>query len=190
MQIRVSDYTLVILPNPIPKLQHTPLPPKCYEPRNVPRLLTLPLFSLQTHIWVYQGAWEHVTYLSCSKIFFYKYLFDKKIPLVIPLGDHQKWFGWTLSGVLCHIGPSTILNHQGNHYGGFVGNHWKMGSMLNDITTCFPVVHDHSYCINNKQHIHPKWRLGWWLNTPYQYVDCNFSIYRTSYSNDINYFHT
>jgi hypothetical protein len=40
---------LVILPSPIPKLQHALLPPKCYKPRSGPRLLTLPLFSLQTH---------------------------------------------------------------------------------------------------------------------------------------------
>jgi hypothetical protein len=33
------------LPNPIPKLQQTPLPPKCYEPRSAPQLLFLPLSS-------------------------------------------------------------------------------------------------------------------------------------------------
>ncbi len=37
---------LIIHPNPIPKLQHAFLPPKCYELRNVPELLTLPLFHL------------------------------------------------------------------------------------------------------------------------------------------------
>ncbi len=52
---------LVILPSPISKLQHTLLPSKCCEPRNVFRLLALPLFSLQTHIWICQGAWECVT---------------------------------------------------------------------------------------------------------------------------------
>jgi hypothetical protein len=36
---------LVNLPNPIPKLKQTPLPPKCYEPRSVPQLLFLALFS-------------------------------------------------------------------------------------------------------------------------------------------------
>jgi hypothetical protein len=46
------------LPSPILELQHAPLPPKCYEPRNAPQLLTLPLFLPQTHIWIYQGAWE------------------------------------------------------------------------------------------------------------------------------------
>jgi hypothetical protein len=36
----------------------TPLypPPKCCEPRSVPRLLALPLFSFQTFNWVYQGT--------------------------------------------------------------------------------------------------------------------------------------
>jgi hypothetical protein len=48
----MNDYVLVILRNPILELQHTPLPPKCYEPRSVPWLLALPLFSLQTHICV------------------------------------------------------------------------------------------------------------------------------------------
>jgi hypothetical protein len=31
--------------SPIPKFQHTPLPPKCYEPRNAPQLLLLSLSS-------------------------------------------------------------------------------------------------------------------------------------------------
>jgi hypothetical protein len=51
---------LVNLPSPILELQHAPLPPKCCEPRSVPQLFILLLFSLQTHIWVYQGAWDHV----------------------------------------------------------------------------------------------------------------------------------
>jgi hypothetical protein len=54
MQVCVSDWLLVILPSFIPELQHAPLPPKCYKLRNMPQLLTLPLFSLQTHIWIYQ----------------------------------------------------------------------------------------------------------------------------------------
>jgi hypothetical protein len=44
---------LSFFPSPILKLQHAPLPPKCCEPRSMPQLLTLSLFSLQTHIWVY-----------------------------------------------------------------------------------------------------------------------------------------
>jgi hypothetical protein len=36
---------LVIHPNPIPYLQHTPLPPKCYKPRSAPQLLLLPSSS-------------------------------------------------------------------------------------------------------------------------------------------------
>ncbi len=36
---------LVNLLNHIPKLQHTSLPPKCYEQKNVPQLPTFPLFS-------------------------------------------------------------------------------------------------------------------------------------------------
>jgi hypothetical protein len=43
VQVRVM---LVILPSPVPKFQHTLLPPKCYEPWTVPWLLTLPLFLL------------------------------------------------------------------------------------------------------------------------------------------------
>ncbi len=60
VQVRVSDWLLIILPNPILELQHTALPPKCYEPVSVLQLFILPLFSPQTHIWVYQGAWERV----------------------------------------------------------------------------------------------------------------------------------
>jgi hypothetical protein len=62
MQCRVSDWLLVIILNLISELQHAPLPPKCCELRSVPQLLTFPLFSLHTHIWVYQGAWERVTF--------------------------------------------------------------------------------------------------------------------------------
>jgi len=60
VQVHVSDWLLVILPNLILELQHTPLPPKCYVPENVPQLLTFPLFSFQIHIWVCPGAWERV----------------------------------------------------------------------------------------------------------------------------------
>jgi hypothetical protein len=45
VQVRVSDWLLVILPNPILKLQHTPLPPKCYEPKNAPQFLLLLMSS-------------------------------------------------------------------------------------------------------------------------------------------------
>ncbi len=45
---------LVILPNPIPKLQHTPLPPKCCKLKSGSQLLALLLFSPQTHMRVYQ----------------------------------------------------------------------------------------------------------------------------------------
>jgi hypothetical protein len=44
---------LVFLPSPIPELQHALLPSKCCKPRSVPRFFTLPMFSFQTHIWVY-----------------------------------------------------------------------------------------------------------------------------------------
>jgi hypothetical protein len=47
--------SLSILPSPIPKLQHTPLPLKCYELGNVPQLLSLPLSFTWTHIGVLQG---------------------------------------------------------------------------------------------------------------------------------------
>jgi len=54
----------VTFPNPHPgslaRPSTPPRPQKCYEPRNVPWLLTLSLFSPQTHIWVYQEAWERV----------------------------------------------------------------------------------------------------------------------------------
>jgi hypothetical protein len=42
---------LVILLNPIPKLQHAPLPPKCYEPKSVPQLLIFPLFFTSDSHW-------------------------------------------------------------------------------------------------------------------------------------------
>jgi hypothetical protein len=63
VHVRVNNWCLSLFLIPIPNFQHTPLPPppfKCYELGSVPRLLTLPLFSPQTHIWVYQRAWECV----------------------------------------------------------------------------------------------------------------------------------
>jgi hypothetical protein len=36
---------LVNLPSPISKLQHTPLPPKCYKPGSTPQFRLLPLFT-------------------------------------------------------------------------------------------------------------------------------------------------
>jgi hypothetical protein len=45
VQVRVSNWCLSLFLIPIPKFQHAPLPPKCCEPRNVPQLLALPLFS-------------------------------------------------------------------------------------------------------------------------------------------------
>jgi hypothetical protein len=55
VQIRVSDYVLVFL---VPSWSSsTPLyPSKCCEPGNVPRLLSLLLFSTWIHIWVPQGV--------------------------------------------------------------------------------------------------------------------------------------
>jgi hypothetical protein len=45
--IRVSNWCLSFFLIPIPKLQHAPLPPKCYEPRNVPQFLTFLLFHFR-----------------------------------------------------------------------------------------------------------------------------------------------
>jgi hypothetical protein len=44
VQVYVSDWSLVILPSPIPELQHAPLPPKCCESGSVHPTLALPLF--------------------------------------------------------------------------------------------------------------------------------------------------
>jgi len=62
VQVCVSEWLLVILPSPIPKFQHTPLPPKCCKPGSVPQLLMFSLFSHHIHIWIYQGTWECVTH--------------------------------------------------------------------------------------------------------------------------------
>jgi hypothetical protein len=60
VQVRVSEWLLVILPSPILELQHTLLTLKCYKPGSMPQLFIFSLFSLQTHIWIYQGASERV----------------------------------------------------------------------------------------------------------------------------------
>jgi hypothetical protein len=60
VQVCVSDWSLIIFPNPILELQHASLPLKCCKLGSVPQLLLLSLFSLQTYIWIYQGVWECV----------------------------------------------------------------------------------------------------------------------------------
>ncbi len=61
VQVHVNKWCLSLFLVPILELQHALLPPKCCEPRTVPQLLTLLMFSPQTHIWVYQGAWDRVS---------------------------------------------------------------------------------------------------------------------------------
>jgi hypothetical protein len=93
---------LVILPSPISELQHAPLPPKCYEPGNVPQLFILPLFSPHTHIWVYQGAWEHVMRTLTTWLFLQQFKAWGKLHCPNPLRsktwqNHISWM-WTWCG--------------------------------------------------------------------------------------------
>jgi hypothetical protein len=48
---------LVTCPSPHSKAPTHPSTPKCCEPRNIPQLLILSLYSPWIHSWVYQGAW-------------------------------------------------------------------------------------------------------------------------------------
>jgi hypothetical protein len=48
---------LVNLPSPMSKLQHAPLPPKCYEPKNAPNSFSFHCLHLWTCNWTHQGAW-------------------------------------------------------------------------------------------------------------------------------------
>jgi hypothetical protein len=50
VQIYVSDWTLVILVNPIPELQHALLPPKCYELKSVLDFLVFWCFHFRLSI--------------------------------------------------------------------------------------------------------------------------------------------
>jgi hypothetical protein len=45
VQVRVSNWCLSLFLILISELQHAPLPPKCREPKNVPQLFVLPMFS-------------------------------------------------------------------------------------------------------------------------------------------------
>ncbi len=67
---------LVTHPNPIPELEHAPLPSKCCEPGNTPQLLFLPLFSpLESQsnpsrsLGVHQRSW-HRWFVLLQKIDF------------------------------------------------------------------------------------------------------------------------
>ncbi len=86
VQICVSDYMLVILRSPILEFQHTHVPPKCYKIGNVPRFFVLPLFSFQTYIWVYQGAWECVKPVVLSS-WLSDYVDSYKVVIVYPEVD-------------------------------------------------------------------------------------------------------
>jgi hypothetical protein len=61
--VHVNNQCLSFFLVPILELQHALLPPKRCERGSAPQLLTFSLFSPQTHIWVYQGAWEHVRHI-------------------------------------------------------------------------------------------------------------------------------
>jgi hypothetical protein len=81
LHVRVSNWCLSLFLITISELYQAPPPPKCCEPRSMPQLLTLFLFSPYTHIWVYQRAWECITYhirnsciLVLTKIFHVKRL--------------------------------------------------------------------------------------------------------------------
>jgi hypothetical protein len=47
VQVCVSDWLLVILPSPIPELQHAPLPPKCYDQGACPNSLLFCYFHFR-----------------------------------------------------------------------------------------------------------------------------------------------
>jgi hypothetical protein len=51
---------LVILPSPHLEAPSSPSTPKWCEPKNVPQLLILSLFSPHIYIWIYQRDWEHI----------------------------------------------------------------------------------------------------------------------------------
>ncbi len=88
----MSNKLLLLLPSPISKLQHAPLPPKCYDLRSVLRLLTLPLFSRRL-------SFESVTELRSASPIAYKQTFneiyklykDEKITNEILENDHHEW---------------------------------------------------------------------------------------------------
>jgi hypothetical protein len=61
-------------------------PSKCYELGSVPRLFALSLFSLHTHIWIYQGPWECVhAPTPCPSVVF---------TLWIHSWNNQRSWGW------------------------------------------------------------------------------------------------
>jgi hypothetical protein len=62
VQVRVSEWLLVILPNLILELQHALLPSKCCELGSVPQLFFFLLFSRYTRIWIYLRTWEHISW--------------------------------------------------------------------------------------------------------------------------------
>jgi hypothetical protein len=66
VQIHVSDWTLVILPSPIPKLQHAPLPPKCYEPGSMPQFFAFRCFHFRLSI-------ESIKELGSASIMIFKF---------------------------------------------------------------------------------------------------------------------
>jgi len=62
VQVRVSSWWLSLFLVPSWSSNTPFYPSKCCEPGSVPQLLTLPLFSVWTHIWIHQGAWGCVKF--------------------------------------------------------------------------------------------------------------------------------
>ncbi len=68
MQICVTNWLFVILPSPIPELQHALLPLKCCKSVNAPQLLILPLFSiLDSQLGPYR-VWGCIIMCSVAKM--------------------------------------------------------------------------------------------------------------------------
>jgi hypothetical protein len=53
----ILNSCLWVRPSPIPKLQHTLLPPKCYKLRSMPQLSSFSVVYSETHLWVPWRVW-------------------------------------------------------------------------------------------------------------------------------------
>jgi hypothetical protein len=95
VQARVSEWSLSILPSPIPELQHTPLPLKCCELGNVPQLFhSSAAFHLDSHLsfvrsWgcvsgCIDDVWTINKYSPPLKAILFFFLASKNSRLVIP----------------------------------------------------------------------------------------------------------
>jgi hypothetical protein len=99
-----------------------------------PQLRTLSLFSLQIHIWVYEGTWEHVTlFLHDFKVTLLSHMFvQTNAPsfFFYKFYIHERWLNANLFVVKVTFRLGIWKTHNSPTY--FFGSKWKISKFSNN----------------------------------------------------------